>query len=81
MDKDIFDPVKANAENRRAHFMDEVSRRIYDNRVQYAMTGDDRYLKEMIRDNVPLFTRGGICGIVSLAQRNSGCLAPATTGG
>lgn len=60
MDKDIFDPVKANAESRRAHFMDEVSRSIYDNRVQYAMTGDERFLKEMIRDNVPLFTRGGV---------------------
>lgn len=81
MDKDIFDPVKANAENRRAHFMDEVSRRIYDNRVQYAMTGDDRYLKEMIRDSVPLFNSGGICATVSLVPKKSGCLARAITVG
>lgn len=59
MDKDIFDPVKANAENRNAHFMDDVSRCIYDSRVQYAMTGDERFLKQMIRDSVPLFSRGG----------------------
>lgn len=60
VDKDIFDPVKAQAKARRAHFMDDVSRTIYDKRVQYAMTGNERYLKEMIRENVPLFTRGGV---------------------
>ena len=81
MDKDIFDPVKANAENRNAHFMDDVSRCIYDSRVQYAMTGDERFLKQMIRDSVPLFSRGGTCRSVSLAQKKSGCLERATTGG
>ena len=81
MDKDLFDPVKVNAGRRSVQLMDDTSKFIYDCRVQYAMTGDEVHLKRMIRESVPLFTRGGICATVSLARRNSGCSARAITGG
>ena len=59
MDKDLFDPVKVNAGRRRVQLMDGTSEFSHDCRVQYAMTGDEVHLKRMIRESVPLFTRGG----------------------
>lgn len=54
MVKGLFNLARLNDDRHDMEFMDDMSRFIYDCRMQYTMTGDEGYLKRMVRESVPL---------------------------
>lgn len=59
MKDSLSNSMSRDAEVLREHFVDEFSRRIYDYRVQYTLTGNEEYLKQIILDSILLYTGGG----------------------